>query len=60
VLAILLVQGDSLDRAYLRHWADILNVRDLLERAIAGERAPTGHDRASSEDPTPTQDRLFE
>jgi hypothetical protein len=27
-------QGASLDLAYLRHWADTLQVRDLLERAL--------------------------
>jgi hypothetical protein len=27
-------QGAALDLAYLRHWADALGVRDLLERAL--------------------------
>jgi len=35
VLAILTVQGDRLDREYLRTWADSLGVKDLLARALA-------------------------
>jgi hypothetical protein len=31
---ILKVQGDRLDKAYLRKWADQLGVLDLLERAL--------------------------
>ena len=34
VLGVLKVQGDRLDFAYLRQWADELGVRDLLERAL--------------------------
>ena len=39
VLAILLVQEDRLDQGYLRTWADALDVRDLLERALAESSA---------------------
>lgn len=35
VLAILTVQGDRLDREYLRTWADALDVQDLLARALS-------------------------
>ena len=34
VQGVLKVQGDRLDRKYLRHWAAELNVTDLLERAL--------------------------
>ena len=34
ILGIIGRQGASLDLAYLRHWADVLRVRDLLERAF--------------------------
>jgi hypothetical protein len=34
ILGIMGRQGTSLDLAYLRHWADALRVRDLLERAL--------------------------
>jgi hypothetical protein len=34
ILGIVGRQGASLDLAYLRHWADALRVRDLLERAL--------------------------
>lgn len=34
ILGIIGRQGASLDLAYLRHWADALRVRDLLERAL--------------------------
>lgn len=35
VLGILAVQGERLDLAYLRHWAEELGVTDLLARALA-------------------------
>jgi hypothetical protein len=34
ILGIMSRQGVALDLAYLRHWADTLGVRDLLERAL--------------------------
>ncbi|MFH1038259.1 MAG: hypothetical protein V1789_06275 [PVC group bacterium] len=34
VLGIITVQGDSLDREYLHHWARELNLGNLLERAF--------------------------
>ena len=34
VVGVLKVQGPAIDRAYLRHWAAILDVGDLLERAF--------------------------
>ena len=34
VLGVMKVQADRLDLAYLRQWADQLNVSDLLERAL--------------------------
>jgi hypothetical protein len=33
VLGLLKVQADRIDRAYLRRWADVIQVTDLLERA---------------------------
>jgi hypothetical protein len=33
ILGVLKVQGDLLDRAYLDHWAPLLDVSDLLRRA---------------------------
>jgi hypothetical protein len=38
ILAVLTVQKDRLDPEYLRTWADALEVRDLLERALAESR----------------------
>jgi len=42
ILGIMRRQGAALDLAYLRHWADALGVRDLLERALvdAGLKGP--------------------
>jgi hypothetical protein len=34
VLGVLKVQAPTIDRAYLRHWADEIGVRDLLDRAF--------------------------
>jgi len=34
VLGVLKVQGERLDRDYLRRWAAVLRVSDLLERAL--------------------------
>jgi hypothetical protein len=34
VLGVLKVQGEALDRTYLRHWATALHVSDLLTRAL--------------------------
>ncbi len=34
VLGVLQVQGNHLDFAYMRRWADVLSLADLLERAI--------------------------
>jgi hypothetical protein len=34
VLGILKVQADRLDFAYLRHWAGILGLAPLLDRAL--------------------------
>ena len=34
-LGVLKVQGERLDRAYLRRWATALGVADLLEQALA-------------------------
>lgn len=35
VLGVLRVQAGTIDLAYLQHWADVVGVRDLLERALA-------------------------
>jgi hypothetical protein len=35
VRGILMVQGEHLDRAYMRRWATFLGVTDLLERVLA-------------------------
>ncbi len=34
VLGVIKMQADKLDQAYLRRWARVLNVSDLLERAL--------------------------
>ena len=46
VLGIILVQGDMLDRAYLRRAARVLNVADLMEQAL-------GVDSATERDSSP-------
>ena len=35
ILGIMRQQGDNLDRPYMRQWADVLRVRELLEDALA-------------------------
>ena len=35
VTGVMKVQAENLDLAYLRHWADELRLRDLLDRALA-------------------------
>jgi hypothetical protein len=35
VLGVLKVQGERLDFAHLRHWAAVLEISDLLERALS-------------------------
>jgi hypothetical protein len=37
LLGLLRVSGGSLDLVYLRHWAGLLGVADLLERALASK-----------------------
>ena len=39
IVAIILVQGERLDREYLREGSEILGVSDLLDRALAGVSA---------------------
>ncbi len=58
VRAMLLVQADVLDWDYLRRWADVLGVRALLDRMVAGEPPPppTGPSESSTGDGQP---RLF-
>ena len=34
ILGVLKVQGTNLDMSYLERWANVLNVNDLLERAL--------------------------
>ncbi len=34
ILGVLKTRADELDLGYLRHWANMLNVNDLLERAL--------------------------
>jgi len=38
ILGVLAVQGDRLDFAYMRQWAAILDVSDLLERVLGENR----------------------
>jgi hypothetical protein len=59
VRAMLLVQNDALDWAYLRHWADVLEVRVLLERAVAGEQAPSSRAPTRPDELDSEQLRLF-
>ena len=33
-MGVLKVRGEALDLAYMRHWADDLDVADLLQRAL--------------------------
>lgn len=42
VLGVLTVQGERLDRAYLRRWSGALGVSDLLERALIEVEAAAG------------------
>jgi hypothetical protein len=35
IRGIIAIQGESLDRAYVRHWAGYLKVADLLEEALS-------------------------
>ena len=35
ILGIMRQQGDNLDHTYMRQWADVLRVRDMLEKALA-------------------------
>ena len=42
VLGVLKVQGERLDRDYLRRWAVVLKVSDLLERALSAAGQGTG------------------
>ena len=53
VQGILRVQGEALDLDYLRRWATDLNLSELLEAALRGERPP-----AAPPD-EPHQQRLF-
>lgn len=52
VQAILRVQDDALDLAYLRRWAGELGLADLLEWALKGQQPPQPGDE-------PHQQRLF-
>jgi hypothetical protein len=38
VLGVLRVQSETLDQDYLRHWAEHLDLLDLLERAFLDAR----------------------
>ena len=53
VQSILRVQGEALDIAYVRRWAVDLNLGDLLEAALRGERP------ASDPPDAPQQGQLF-
>jgi hypothetical protein len=52
VQAIIRVQGDAIDQAYLRQWADALGLTDLLGWALKSEQPPQRGDE-------PRQQRLF-
>jgi hypothetical protein len=52
VQAILRVQDDAIDRAYLHQWAGELAITDLLEDALKGQQQPRPGD-------DPRQQRLF-
>jgi hypothetical protein len=52
VQAILRVQDDALDRAYLRRWASELGLAELLDWALKGQQPPQPGDE-------PRQQRLF-
>ncbi len=52
VQAILRVQDDALDVAYVRQWADALGLAELLEWALKGQQPPQRGDE-------PRQQRLF-
>jgi hypothetical protein len=34
VLGVLKVQGSALDQVYMKHWADVLAVLDMLQQAL--------------------------
>jgi hypothetical protein len=52
VQAILRVQDDAIDLAYVRQWADVLGLVELLEWALKGQQPPHLGDE-------PRQQRLF-
>lgn len=43
VIGIIVMQADALDTVYLRQWAAVLGVGDLLERALAEANARPDH-----------------
>lgn len=45
VLAVLTAQSASLDYPYLRQWATVLGVRDLLDRALGSNSSPETADQ---------------